>query len=68
MTHSNVQIMKLFNKIVITKEGDKMTNSYHSETQSSQRTCLQRKRMGACIFSWRIAHISLAAAAGSQVQ
>jgi hypothetical protein len=35
--------------------------AYHSDTQSSQKTCLQRSEIGACIFSWQIAHISPAA-------
>ena len=35
--------------------------THHSETQSSQNMCLQRSRIGACIFSWQIAHISPAA-------
>lgn len=35
--------------------------AYHSDTQSSQKMCLQRSDIGACIFSWQIAHISPAA-------
>ena len=33
----------------------------HSDTQSSQKMCLQRSRTGVCIFSWHMAHISPAA-------
>ena len=40
--------------------------SYHSETQSSQKICLQRRRTGTCIFSWQMAHISPAAIACSE--
>ena len=34
---------------------------YHSETQSSQKICLQRNRIGEWIFSWQIAQRSPAA-------
>lgn len=34
---------------------------YHSDTQSSQNMCLQRSKIGACIFSWHIAQRSPAA-------
>lgn len=35
--------------------------THHSETQSSQNMCLQRRRIGVCIFSWQMAHRSPAA-------
>lgn len=34
---------------------------YHSETQSSQKICLQWSKIGACIFSWQMAQRSPAA-------
>lgn len=40
---------------------DKTGRTYHSDTQSSQKMCLQRSEIGACIFSWQIAHMSPAA-------
>lgn len=35
--------------------------TYHSDTQSSQNICLQRSKIGVCIFSWQIAQRSPAA-------
>lgn len=38
-----------------------MRQTDHSDTQSSQKMCLQRNSIGACIFSWQIAQRSPAA-------
>jgi len=38
-----------------------MHQTDHSDTQSSQKMCLQRNSIGACIFSWQIAQWSPAA-------
>lgn len=47
---------------------DKTSGTYHSDTQSSQKMCLQRSAIGACIFSWHIAHMSPAASTWAHQQ
>ncbi len=43
------------------KMRNRMQQTNHYETQSSQKICLHRNCIGACIFSWQIAQRSPAA-------